>query len=377
MKTPVHVVPAVIAALFVGACGSKQPEKTTPTKDVDTEGAKDTEKEAEKEKAVQEAKKEIQHWISEDVAKKFTATGLAHGKVLGDKLARNDAILDEAKALSKDVLKGKKIKPRLKEIEDKATAGFGKKLTLGWKALKAGGIDEFKKKVSEDAKRVAMEVLTEHLKNDVLKDPRAGELFKAASPVLKVQGRIAAIALQENISPKVAQKIMSIALRIAAAGDNTEIAGRVQNWITTCEVEMNAKIDKAMAEVSALKSLQDALTGIASEVLSHPRTKKELSTMINALLDDKQIYEGLIKVYEAAAFEKGDPAIAEAMKVVIELEIFDKQLFETLTRLAEAKGAGVIIGKHLKTVGEDPALATIVEDFILSVLDTCGDPADN
>ena len=374
MNIPARVA-LVAAALFIGACGSKQPEKTTPEKETDTETEKDTEKEAEQKKAVENAKKEIQSWISEDVAKKFTATGLAHGKLLGNKLAQNEKVLGKIKELSKTVLKDDRIKPRLDEIEDKATAGFGKKLTLGWKALKAGGIDEFKKKVSEDAKRVAMEVLTDHIKNDVIKDPKASELFKAASPVLKIQGRIAAIALQENISPKVTQKILSIALRIAAAGDNSEIATRVKAWISTCQSDMNDNIDKAMAKVVELKSLQDALTGISVEVLEHQRTKKELATMINALLDDKQVYDGLVKVYEAAAFEKGDQAIGDAMKGVIGMEIFDTQLFDTLTRLAKAEGAGPIIGKHLAVVGEDPALAAIVEDFILSILDTCGDPA--
>ena len=373
MKTPVSAT-MITAALFICACGSKQPEKTAKTEVESDTSAMDTAADAEKNAAVEDAKKQIQSWISEDVAKKFAATGLAHGKVIGDKLAHNDTVIEKIKLLTKNVLEADTVKPRLDEIESKATAGFGKKLTLGWKALKAGGIDAFKGKVGDDAKRVGMNVMAEHIKNDVLKDERAGKLFKAASPVLKIQGKIAAIALQENLSPKVAQQILSIALRIAAASSNSEIASRVERWIATCQSDANDQIDKALAQVSQLASLEKALADLAVEVVEHPRTTQELVQMIGTLLDDPAISEGLVKVYEAAAFEKGDDAIAEAMRSVIALPSFDEAIFATLTRLAEAPGAGDIIGKNLKAVGEDPALAAIVEDFILSILDTCGDP---
>lgn len=360
----------VPVALWLGACGSTPPKETTEPERTDTETL-DTD-EAEKKQAVENGTKQIRRWLSEDLSAKLKTSGKIHGKTLAKKIMENGEVMAKAKTLSSSVLKDELVKPKLDKVEDKATAGFGKKLTLGWKALKAGGIGEFKKKVSADATRVGIDVLNIHVKQGLMKDERADTLFKNVSLLLKVQGRLAAIALQENLSPKVTQKILSIALRLSAAGSNAKMAERVHAWISTCEADANEKIDRLLGDVVQLQSATTALSGLAFEVLEHPRTKNELATMVNTLLDDDTVNDGLTKVYEAAAFEKGDAAIQTAMESVLQLDMVDTAIFDTLTRLAAAEGAGDIIGKHLQVIGEDPKLAVIIEEFILSILDTCG-----
>ena len=370
MRVPVGLY-WVVVALWLGACGSKPPTETTP--EADTAASGDT-GDADQKEAVDKGAKQIRSWLSEDLSAKLKASGQTHGKTLVKKIMENGEVMAKVKALSSAVLKDGTVKPKLGKVEDEATAGFGKQLTLGWKALKAGGIGEFKKKVSADATRVGVDVLNLHLKEKLLKDERADALFKDISVLLKVQGRLAAIALQENLSPKVTQKILSIALRLSAAGANDEMAARVQAWITTCEADANDKVDRLLGDIVRLDSVASALSGLAFEVLEHPRTQKELVTMVNTLLDDPTVNEKLVKVYEAAAFEKGDAAIKAVIEEILALEVVDTAIFDTLTRLATAQGAGDIIGKHLQVISEDQQVAVIIEEFILSILDTCGTP---
>ena len=245
---------------------------------------------------------------------------------------------------------------------------------MGWKALKAGGIDEFKAKVGADAQRVGTEVLNNHIQNVVLKDERFSALLKDFSPVLKLQGQVAAVALQENLSPKVNTKVLSIALRFAAAAGTDSVGAKVDAWIKSCEDDATSRIETLMADITALKSVNDAMQSLAIEVLKHERTKKELVQMFNKLLDNGEVNAALTGVYEAAAFEKGDGVIKQAMEKVLAIPMVDQELFATLGRLAAAEGAGEIIGKHLQKVSDDPKLAALVEDFIISVLETCGDP---
>jgi hypothetical protein len=353
-------------------CGSKRPQDTEPEK---TEDGKKTEAEPapSQDEAVDEAQKRIRHWLSTDLSKKITQLGKDLGKEIGLKIAANQEVMAELKGLSKAVLKDPEIKPRLKEIEDRATKGFGNKLTLGWKALKSGGIDKFKAKVAADAQRVAVDVLTAHIKDHVLKDERLAALMKDFAPVIKIQAQIAAIALQENLSPKVTKKILGIALRITSAKNDPNVADKVDAWIKQCEGDEDAHIAKFVTNVSTLQSMDEAMSGLAVEVIGHERTKKELIQMMSALIDDNDVNAGLEKVYDAAAFEKGDAEIKKAMEAVVAMEAVDRELFATLGRLAAAEGAGPIIGKHLKVVAEDPNLAEIVEDFILGLLETCGD----
>ncbi len=357
-----------VAIALLTACGGKKKDATTPDKEATTEESKGDERAG-------EAEKKIRTWLSTDLAKKMSEMGKAIGKDVGVKLAKNPEVISKAKALSGAIFKDGAVKPKLKAIEDRATAGFGKKLSLGWKAIKSGGLDNFKKKVAADAQRVAMEVMSVYLKENLLKDERTAALLKEFTPVLKLQGQMAALALQENLSPKATKKIVGIALRLSSTGANPDMADSVDAWIKECESDVDSKMETLVAQVGNLESLQTAAAGVAVDVLAHPRTKKELADLAVRLVDDKAVNQALTKVYEAAAFEKGDAAIRQAMEGVLAIDTVDRELFTTLERLSSAPGAGAIIGKHLNTVTEDPKLAAIVEDFVISVLETCGDPS--
>ena len=65
--------------------------------------------------------------------------------------------------------------------------------------------------------------------------------------------------------------------------------------------------------------------------------------------------------------------IADALQIVT-LKKVDEELFAVLQRLTEAPGAGALIEKNLKQVGEDPELAALIDGFVIVLLDTCGDP---
>jgi hypothetical protein len=370
MKLPVLL--SLVVVLSTACGGKKSPEGTGPEKEKAAEPAAGETKES-----AEKVQKKIRTWLSTDIAQKISDMGKTLGKNIGLRLAANPEVMQKVKGLSGDLFKDKEVKPRLKAIEDKATAGFGKKLTLGWKALKAGGIDEFKKKVSADAQRVATDVLTLHLKEDILKDERTAALLKQFTPVLKLQGQLAAMSLQENLSPKVTKQIVGIALRIVAAGESETIADSVDAWLKACESDVDPKIVTLIEDLSALPAVEKATAGLAIEVVGHPRTKKELAALMVRLTEDKAVNQGLVKVYEAAAFEKGDPAIQQALEAVLALDSVDREIFVTLKNLAEAEGAGAIIGKHLATVSDDPKLVALIEDFIISVLETCGDPSQS
>lgn len=365
----------VVACLLTLSCGGKQSKEQTPKTEPDTATEVGPNTADGRDQKVDDAKKAIRNWLSTDIAVQVQELAKKMGKDLGSKLASDPEVLGSAKTLTGALLKDKSIKPKLDRIEEKATQGFTKKLTLGFKALKAGGIDEFKAKIGADAQRVGTEVLNAHIQNDILKDPRFSALLKEFSPVLKLQGQVAAIALQENLSPKVNSMILSMALRFATATGSDDVGTKVDNWIKTCDEDATARIETLLSDISALKSVHDAMRSLAKEVLTHERTKKELVQMFNKLLDNGEVNTALTGVYEAAAFEKGDDTIKTAMQKVLAIKIVDQELFASLERLAAAPGAGEIIGKHLQKVSDDPKLAMLVEDFIISILETCGDPS--
>ena len=367
---------SALCCIALLSCGGKQSTDTAPKPEQDTGTAAGSEASAEN-KSADDAQKRIRTWLSSDIAVKVQETAKKAGKNLGAELAGNSAVIKGAEDLTGAILKDETVKPKLDKIEDKATQGFSKKLTLGWKALRAGGIDEFKAKVAADAQRVGTEALGAHLRNVVLKDPRMSALMKNFSQVLKLQGQVAAVALQENLSSKVNSLILSLALRFAAAGGSEAAAERVDAWISACEDDAAARVEAMLEDVTGLQSVNDALQSLAVEVLTHERTKKELVQMFSKLLDDADVNAALVSVYEAAAFEKGDDAIRQAMDQVLALEVVDTELFATLERLAAAEGAGEIIGRNLSKAADDPKLAALVEDFIISILETCGDPARN
>jgi hypothetical protein len=117
-----------------------------------------------------------------------------------------------------------------------------------------------------------------------------------------------------------------------------------------------------------------AVRGLTLEVLKHPTTSREVTAMGTNLTKDKAVRSAMTKAYEKAAFEKGDKAVRASIEQIVALPKVDDELFATLDRLAGAEGAAGIIEKHLSKVSEDPGLATLVDDFIIGLLETCGDP---
>ncbi len=374
MRTTQSVLIGLLCIAML-SCGGKHKgsEKTSP-KDTDTAGQAEN-KGAPDDKKVSDTKKRIRAWLNVAVIAKIADLGKQTGKDIGNKLASSPEVLKAAKELTSAILKDGNIKPKLDAIEDKATSGFTKKISLGWKALKAGGIAEFKSKVGSDAQRVGTEVLGVHIQNVILKDPRFSEMMKDFKPILKIQGQMAAVALQENLSPKVSSMILNISLRIAASSGSDAMAEHIDSWLSACEDDATERTEALMQDIKNLKSIQDALKGLAVEVLKHERTKKELIQMFKKLLDNGEVNAGLTAVYEAAAFEKGDDEIRKAMEKVLAVPIVDQEIFAVLEKLSTAPGAADIIGKHLKTISDDPKLATLIEDFIISILETCGDPS--
>jgi hypothetical protein len=373
MKTIQSILLGLVCIAMLSCGGKQKKDNAPPRKDTDT--AAEANKSAAEDKKVNDAKKQIRAWLNSDVIAKVAELGKQTGKDIGARLAASPEVTKGAKDLTGAILKDGNIKPKLDAIEDKATSGFSKKITLGWKALTGGGIDKFKAKVGADAQRVGTEVLGTHIQNVVLKDPRFLELMKDFSPIIKIQGQMAAVALQENLSQKVSSLILSISLRIAASSGSEAMAARVDEWLSECEDDATARTESLMEDLKNLKSIQDALKGLALDVLKHERTKKELVQMFNKLLDNSEVNAGLTAVYEAAAFEKGDDEIKKAMEKVLAVPAVDAELFATLRNLATAEGASDIIGKHLKTISDDPKLALLIEDFIISILETCGDPS--
>jgi len=182
--------------------------------------------------------------------------------------------------------------------------------------------------------------------------------------------------LQENLSPRVTKKILSIALRIAAEGDKAEVADRVEKWIKQCDDHAGEEVEKLLRAIAGLESIKVAVRDLAVEVIEHERTQKELSLLAKNLIGDADVNRGLVKVYNAAAFEKGDNEIRRHIVDTLKHPAVDREIFATMERLATAEGAGPMIGKHALKVSEDPELAELVEDFVVNVLETCGDPTD-
>ena len=352
------------------ACSAKRPTETAYGA-----GAVPTAKEEEgREQAVESAQERIKRWLGEELTQKVSELGKELGKNLGLKLAEDPAVIDKAEKLTQKVLKHKEVKKRLGKISDKATEGFAKKLTLGWKALTAGGVDAYKKKVKESTQKVAVEVLAVYLREGVLKDDRTAGLLKGFGPALKVQGKVTAVAVEENLSPVVSKKILGTALSIAAAGDRSDVAQRVDEWVASCQDPTQTEVERLMKGVGDLESVEEALRGLAIEVLEHERTKAALVDMAVKLIDDKEVNKVLVKVYEAAAFEKGDDIVKRRFEDVLSLTVVDTELFAAIERLAGAGGSAAMINRHAASVSQDPELAKLIERFIVNIFETCGDP---
>jgi hypothetical protein len=185
---------------------------------------------------------------------------------------------------------------------------------------------------------------------------------------------MAAIPMQENMSPQASQKLLGLALRLSVAGKSAETAAKVQDWATKCDPNMVAALEKLFQNFAKLKSVEIAFQGIAVEVVGHATTQREFAAMMANIMKDKDANKAMTKAYEDAAFENGEKAVRGSIEKIVALPVVDTELFAALERLAMAEGASAIIEKHFKVIGEDPEMAKLVDKFIIDLLNTCGDP---
>ncbi len=361
----------LVAAALALSCGSKKPESKQPG---DEAGEKKTEAEKAEEPATVAAKDRIREWLGEQAAGRIGAKGKLLAKQIGLELAKKEKVRKEAEKLVSAVLKDKKVKRELDEIEAKATAGFTNKIKLGWKALQAGGIDEFKKKITNETKKIAAEVVSAYVKDELLKDERFAAALKEFVPALELQGKVAAATVQGNLSPQVSSKILGIALKLSASDDSAETAQRVEAWIERCDGHVESEVETLFEAVTELESIDEATSGLVVEVLGHATTKRELVEMVLALTEDKQARKVMTGAYENAAFEKGEAKVRASIEKLLDQEATERELFAALERLVQAPGAPAIIEKHLTIVAEDPELAAAIDEFIIRLISACGEP---
>jgi len=364
----------VAAALVVAlGCSSKKPDVKGQDKGKGGTAAADVGAPAE-EPEVKEAGDQVASWLGKQASAKVSELTEKLASELGFKMAADPKVAAELKKLIGAILKAKAVKEQTDKIADKATSGFLNKVKLGFKALAAGGVDEYKKKVKEDTTRIATGVIEDHVKNVVLKDPRMAQLMKKFMPMLQLQAKIAAIPMQENMSPEASQKLLGLALKLSVAGKSKETAGKVEAWATKCDPHMVAALEKLFQKLATLKSVEAAFQGIAVEVVGHETTQREFAVMMANIMKDKDAHKAMTKAYENAAFDNGEKAVRGSIEKVVVLPIVDTELFAALDRLATAEGAPAIIEKHFKVIGEDPEMAKLVDGFIIDLLNTCGDP---
>ena len=364
----------IIAAALVVAlgCSGKKPD----VKGQDGAGgtaAADAGTPAE-EPEVKEAEGQVATWLGKQASAKVAELTEKLASELGFRIADDDKVQQQIKKLIGAILKAKDVKGQTDKIADEATSGFLNKVKLGWKALKAGGVDEYKKQVKDDTTRIATEVIEAHVKNVVIKDPRMAQLMKKFMPVLQLQAKIAAIPMQENMSPEASQKLLGLALKLSVAGKSAETAAKVQDWATKCDPNMVAALEKLFKQLAKLKSVETAFEGIAVEVVEHATTQREFAAMMANIMKDKDANKAMTKAYENAAFENGEKAVRGSIEKIVALPVVDTELFAALGRLAAAEGAPAIIEKHFKVIGEDPEMAKLVDGFVIDLLATCGDP---
>ena len=361
----------VLMMTLAVSCGNKKPDaKGGGDAKPDGEAAQ----KAEGEKETGEAKSQITNWLGKEAAEKISQLGGDLSKELGLKISNDEKVKAEIGKLTSKILKDKSVKKKTDKIADKATSGFLNKVKLGWKAIQAGGVDEYKKKVKEKTTRIAMEVISEHLDNEVMKDPRMAELIKGFVPILQLQAKITAISLTDNLSPVASKKILGIALTLSVTGKSNETGKKVEAWIQECDGHVEVQIEKLFRGIADLKSVETALQGVVVRVVAHDRTKTEFVTMMSNIMKDKNANKAMIKAYENTAFDKSEKAIRASIEKIVKLPVVDNELFAALERLTTAPGANGIMEKEMAGIGEDPEMAKLVDDFVVGLLDTCGDP---
>ena len=368
----VIAVVAVIAALAVG-CGGKKTETKTPDK-AKQEATANGGNPAAEQPETKEAEAQVTGWLGKQASAKAAELGSQLAAQLGFKLAENAQVAQQINNLIGTILKDKTVKAETDKIADKATSGFFNKAKLAWKAITSGGVDEYKKKVKDNTTRIATEVIEDHVKNVVMKDPRMAEVMKKFMPTLQLEAKIAAIPMQQNMSPEAAQKLLGLALKLSVAGKSKETADKVSAWSAKCDPHMVTALEKLFGEVAKLKSIETGFAALAVDVVGHPTTARELSVMMGNIMKDKDAHEAMTKAYENAAFDNGDKAIRTSIEKIVALPIVDNELFAALDRLAAAEGAGALMEKDFAVIGEDPEMAKLVDGFIVDLITTCGDP---
>jgi hypothetical protein len=364
----------VVAALVVAlGCSGKKPDVKGQDNAGGGTAAADAGAPAE-EPEVKDAEGQVASWLGKQASAKAAELTEELAAELGFRIADDEKVQQQLKKLIGAILRAKSVKEQTDKIADKATSGFLNKVKLGWKALQAGGVDEYKKKVKEDTTRIATEVIEAHVKATVFKDPRMTQLMKKFMPVLQLEAKIAAIPMQENMSPEASQKLLGLALKLSVAGKSKETAAKVQSWAAKCDPNMVAALEKLFKQLAKLKSVETAFEGIAIEVVGHETTQREFVAMMTNIMKDKDAHKAMTKAYENAAFDNGDKAVRGSIEKVVALPIVDTELFAALDRLASADGAPAIIEKHFKVIGEDPEMAKLVDGFVIDLLKTCGDP---
>jgi hypothetical protein len=368
----------VALALAVGAlgCSGKKPKVEGQGKGKPTGGTVDADAGAPAEEpAAKEAEDQVASWLGKQASAKAAELTEKLASDLGFKIADDAKVQQQIKNLIGTILKAKAVKEQTDKIADKATSGFINKVKLGWKALQAGGVDEYKKKVKDDTTRIATDVIEAHVKNAVLKDPRMAQLMKKFMPILQLEAKIAAIPMQENMSPEASQKLLGLALKLSVAGKSKETAAKVADWSAKCDPHMAEALEKLFQKLTGLKSVETAVGGIAVDVVGHETTAREFATMMTNIMKDKDAHAAMTKAYENAAFDNGEKAVRGSIEKIVALPIVDAELFAALDRLAAAEGAPALIEKHFKVIGEDPEMAKLVDGFVIDLLSTCGDPS--
>ena len=362
MKIFRNIIIAVII-LILAACGSKKPKAGDATSTDD--GAASAQQE--------EAKSQIVRWLGEDAAKQVAEAGKKTAKKLADKILESEKVTEAIGYLISEVFKQKEVKKKIDKIADKATSGVKNKITLLGKAIASGGVSDYKKKVKQRGTDVAKEILEHRIQNELLKDERMKDVIKKLIPMLKIQGQLATATIQGNMSPKVSQKLFSITLNLAVEGSSEETSEKVSEWISNCEGHAEDEMVNLLKKVGKLSSLKKALRELAVDVLKHPRMVDELANMTLRILEDDEAWDAAIDAYKTVALDKEEEEISEKMTALFELPVIDDEIFNTLNVLAEAEGANDIIETHLAIVAEDEKMAQLVENFLVSLLDTCGE----
>lgn len=350
-------------------CGSKRPKD----KGLDDAGQADTTQPPEQER-VEQAKVTLRDYLGEQLATHIKSLGGELAKQVGATISGSAAVNEAANKLIKGLFEDPTIKPTIEQIADEATGGLGKKLSLGWKALTHGGADAYKTQVKEKAKTAAVSVLTEYAKTNILSGTKGGELLKGFGPALRISGAAGVAGLQENLSPRVTKKLLGIATRIAAETDKAQIASRVEAWLRNCESLTAKESEKLLRGMARLPTFDQALPGLAVEVLGHPTTQRELAAAFRVMLADTSVKRAITTVYEHASFDESEARIKSDIEATLAIPLVQDELYQALSRLTKAPGAGGIMARHVGVISEDPRFAALVEEFTLNVLEGCGDP---